>query len=580
VICRPAQPSSRAPRAQSATLLRHAGWRAGLLLSCWLPLLYGGVVPAIGHADSLRIRDLTIDHGGVRPVDPALAHSITQESTTPAANASNGDETLTVSAVIQEEPAILDVHRDIFLQTLSRSPDIRLARLQVKQKAAQRYTAWARRLSPKVDFELAPKRYFNKTDASADESDTSAASTATAVPTTTETSYLLGPETTPAEVSSATAAEAAYVDGNGVTDWTFSLDLPIYRRAVSLQLDAARLEEQLADLSLEIKTLELDTKVRTLLGNYLLAQYKLLNLQNSVELARAHVTRIQRGYELRDQTRLSLLRAEANLKELEARRDVNEQQQEAALRELLNFSGMDGQEPLFDRLRELTTAEARTAGCITVLADLDRGMGHVRQLAPDKDPDGLRQRFMSSSPLARRYALERRGNDVKARSYTQGEWPDLAVKGEYGRKEDTRFSGYSGEGYIGVALSVPLFSGGTTISNIRTQDLSLKMSGLGEYSQLRSTYFSLENKKKSIDSLCEVLEKQRINLEQQEEIVRLSIKSFKMKETSMQDLLTAQNKLIDTKNLHMTTTYELGSLLRQFAWEMGSPLPSPSLPKD
>ncbi|OQX17784.1 MAG: hypothetical protein BWK76_09510 [Desulfobulbaceae bacterium A2] len=567
----PAQPAARAERTRAQghcpapTVWCHRAFSFPLCtLSLWCCLS----VPDIGQGTSLTIRDLRVD----------TSVDLLAEIAPPPAN---GEEALTISAEVQEEPAILDIHRDIFQHTWSRSPDIRMARLQVKQKAALRYTAWARRLSPKVDLELAQKRTVNKSDATASETETTAPTSPapTPTPTTTETSYVIGPTDTPATgVTDVATAEAAYVDGNNVTDWTFSLDLPIYRRSVSLQVDAARLDENLATLGLEIMTLELDSKVRTLLGNYLLARYKLLNLHNSVELARAHVTRIQRGYELRDQTRLSLLRAEANLKELEARRDVNEQQEQVALRELLNFTGMDGQEPVFGSLNELTTGEARTAGCITVLADLSKGLVHIRQLAPNDDLDGLRQRFMSHSPLVRKYSLERRSNDIKARSHTQTEWPDLALKGEYARKEDSRFSEYEGEGYIGVALSLPLFSGGTTISSLRTQDLTLKMSSLGEYSQLRSTYFGLENKKKSIDSLCMVLEKQRINLEQQEEIVRLSIKSFKMKETSMQDLLTAQNKLIDTKNLHMSTTYELGALLRQFAWELGAPLPSPPTP--
>ncbi len=567
----PAQPAARiewtraqghcpAPTAWRHRVLSFPFCALSLSLCCCLS------IPDTGHGTSLSIRDLRMD--------TSVGHLV--ETAPPPAN---GEEALTITADVQEEPAILDIHRDIFQHTWSRSPDIRMARLQVKQKAALRYTAWARRLSPKVDFELAQKRHVNKSDASASETETTSPTSPAPTPTTTETSYVIGPTDDPAAgVTDAATAESAYLDGNNVTDWTFSLDLPIYRRSVSLQVDAARLDEKLATLALDIMTLELDSKVRTLLGNYLLARYKLLNLHNSVELARAHVTRIQRGYELRDQTRLSLLRAEANLKELEARRDVNEQQEQAALRELLNFTGMDGHEPVFGSLNELTTAEARTAGCITVLADLSRGLVHIRQLAPDDDLDGLRQRFMSHSPLVRKYSLERRSNDIKARSHTQTEWPDLALKGEYARKEDSRFSEYEGEGYIGVALSLPLFSGGTTISSLRTQDLTLKMSSLGEYSQLRRTYFGLENKKKSIDSLCMVLEKQRVNLEQQEEIVRLSIKSFKMKETSMQDLLTAQNKLIDTKNLHMSTTYELGALVRQFAWELGAPLPSPPTP--
>jgi len=43
----------------------------------------------------------------------------------------------------------------------------------------------------------------------------------------------------------------------------------------------------------------------------------------------------------------------------------------------------------------------------------------------------------------------------------------------------------------------------------------------------------------------------------------------------MQDLLTSKNRLIDAKNLLMQTTADLGILLRQFAWELGTPFPAP-----
>lgn len=524
-------------------------------------------------AKSLHIRALDIQQTGQGDGSDAVPGEVVAAlPPDPPRGVLEENEALTVSAAVEEEPAILDVHRDIFQQTWRHSPDIRMARLEVEQKASQRVTAWARRLAPKVDLELSQKQYFNKSDSSSGSSSDSGTSASSS-------SYLVGAEDTPAADSTSTASDDAFVDGDSITNWEFTLDMPLYRRSVSLALDAARQEEELAGLLLDIKTRELDTRVRSLLGNYLLARYKLLNLRNSVELASAHVTRIQRGYELRDQTRLALLRAEANLKELEARREINEQQQEAAFRELLNFSGMNGDEPVFGWLRELTAAEARTAGCITVLADLARGLEHVGELTRDNSPESLRQRFVASSPLAKRYGLERRLNDTRAKTYTQSEWPELAIKGEYARQEDTRLSDYRGEGNIGIVFTVPLFSGGTLWSNRRSRETTQRMSSLGEFSQLRGTYYGLENQKKSIESLQEVLNKQRINLQQQEEIVRLSIKSFKMKETSMQDLLTAQNKLIDSKNQQMSSTIELGALLRQFAWILGDALPSPPPPQ-
>ena len=88
---------------------------------------------------------------------------------------------------------------------------------------------------------------------------------------------------------------------------------------------------------------------------------------------------------------------------------------------------------------------------------------------------------------------------------------------------------------------------------------------------------SLLNNRYLIVSLQKVYTTQQIHLRQQQEIVVLSLKSYTIKQTSMQDLLTSQNRLIDAKNALMETINTLGSLYRQFAWQLGTPYSIPSI---
>ena len=129
---------------------------------------------------------------------------------------------------------------------------------------------------------------------------------------------------------------------------------------------------------------------------------------------------------------------------------------------------------------------------------------------------------------------------------------------------------------MGLYLSVPIFSGGILSSNVKTRREAIEVALEQLRSDNRKTFNRLANRKKTIISLRDVYQKQKINLLQQEEIVRLSIKSFTIKQTSMQDLLTSKNSLIDAKNLLLKTTMDIGSQVRLFAWEIGVPLPSPS----
>ena len=456
------------------------------------------------------------------------------------------------STTMRSEPDILKVYSALFGQTWESSPEIQIARKLKEQKSAEAYTSWARRLSPKVDFEVAQKRYLNKDFTS----NTSAK----------------------AAIDPLLPTDSDFRDERDVTDWNFDLDIPLYRRALSVGIDISKIEYQLATNNLEIKTRELDSRLHDLLGNYLVASYNLLNLENSTRISQEHVNKIQRGYDLRDQTKLALLRAQANLKELEAREDLNEQRRDTAFRELLDFTAIPENSPSWNWLNELLDSEKRIAGCINSFSALETSYKRMQEFLDEATSDAsLRDFFVHNSLLYKKILLERDLGKSKADKHTQAEWPALFVRGELDRKEDTRFSEYSGEGSIGLVLSVPLFSGGTLFSNIKTKNMASEISSIQEFNTILKTVNSIANKKKTITSLQDIFIKQQTHLQQQQEIVRLSLKSYQIKQTSMQDLLTSKNRLIDAKNLLMRTTADLGILLRQFAWELGTPFPAPSL---
>ncbi len=438
---------------------------------------------------------------------------------------------------------ILKVYTSIFQQTWEYSPDIQIDRKLKEQKTAEEYTAWAKRLAPQVDFEVSQKHFLEK-------------------------------DSSPA----ASSQIDEYRDGDNITDWNFDLDLPLYRRTLSLAVDISGLEYELAVNNLEISTRELDSRLHQLLGNFMVACYQLHNLGNSILISREHVAKVKRGYDLRDQTKLALLRAQANLKELEARKDLNEQRRDTAFRALLDFTAIPESSFLWFRLQKLLSSEEQTANSIISFSDLDTSGERMRPfLEETTTEERLRDYFIGHSLLYKKIILERNLGKTKAKKYTQREWPSLFVRGEFDRKEDTRFDDYSGEGSIGLVLSIPLFSGGTILSNYKTERKASEIALISEFSTVLRTFNSIANKKKTIASLQAIFTKQQTHLLQQQEIVDLSLKSYQIKQTSMQDLLTSKNRLIDAKNLLMQTTADLGILLRQFAWELGTPFPAPPI---
>ncbi len=442
-------------------------------------------------------------------------------------------------------PAIRAVYRQLFQAAYAKAPEIRIARDTVREKKALQYSAWAKRLAPSVNGRLSQVHAFNSPD--------------------------------PLISDATDSSGSVYQDGQDYQDWGLTLDLPLYRRPVSLQVEIADKDLRLAENTLAMKTQELDLQLRDLLGNYMIAAYQLLNLRNSVLISREHVEKIRQGYELHDQTRLQLLRAEANLKELEARRDLYVQQKEAARRELLDYTGLQEDDPVMESLNRLLAEEESTAGCINVLADLEKTYQTVRPYIEENDPQQLRQLFMTHSILRRQVRLERDLAVARALLNTQNEWPGLTLRGLYDRSPDTRFEDFEGEGSLAVVLSVPLFSGGTIFSNIRARAAATRIAETSHYFGLQKALHEMENSRQQIISLRRVFATQKIHLEQQQEIVVLSLESYAIKQTSMQDLLTSKNRLIDAKNALMITTNILGTANRRFAWQLGFPFPTPAV---
>jgi len=470
-----------------------------------------------------------------------------QKNSSPPASGNDDSRTIVENFVISdatvETPEIINIYNELFRITYASAPDIRIARALKKQKSAQRYTAWAKRLAPAVDAKLRQVHEFD--------SDSTIDSNA---------------EETQAD---------KYSDGEDYQDWGFILDLPVYRRQVSLRVNIAQAEERLAENNLLIKTQELDLRLRELLGNYLTASYRLLNLRDSIRLSREHVDKIHRGYELRDQTKLQLLRAQANLKELEARRDLDEQRRDAAFRALLDYTGLHVETSIFPRLDKLLTDEVSTAGCINSLSDVEQSLSKIQHFVETADDAELRHFFIEHSLLYKKISMERHLANQQALTYTENEWPGLSIRGLYDRRENTKFNDFNGEGSLALVLSVPLFTGGTIISNSKTRTMAQHIADVTQYEALRKAVHAMENNRKLIVSLDKVYTTQQIHLQQQREIVILSLKSYTIKQTSMQDLLTSQNRLIDAKNALVETTNKLGSLYRQFAWQLGTPYQVP-----
>lgn len=438
-----------------------------------------------------------------------------------------------------------DFYRRLFERSLRVAPEVSVAEHDRLLKYYERYTAGARRYSPEIALAL-EGTHRNDYDP---------------------------------ELSQSPGDGSEYRDGADVAEWAFELELPLYNRPKAVALEAAGRSLELAQKDLELQLSGFDSRLRELLGAYMVAAYRLLNLENSVLLSAEHVNRIRRGFELRDQTRLELMRAQANLKELEARVDLERQRKNTAIRELLDFTGLNRQEPLFQTLERLLESERQAAMTISSFADADRVLEAMDPYLNRMSIARLREIYQENSTLADKFELQRELDESRAERYLEREFPDLSLKADYGREENTRFEDFEPEGTVGLYLNIPIFSGGTVYSGLKSRTQARQLAAEQYRSVYESTFNRLLNRREALVNLSKVFRKQQVNLLQLQEIVQLSIKSYVIKQTSMQDLLTSKNQLIDAKNQLIGTVVEISNQAHLLAWELGMPL-SKSWPEE
>ena len=152
------------------------------------------------------------------------------------------------------------------------------------------------------------------------------------------------------------------------------------------------------------------------------------------------------------------------------------------------------------------------------------------------------------------------------------EWPELNLKGslskqapDFGAALSPGQQSYS----VALVLTVPVFSGGSIFStNIERRSLQ-QIAELRTQKDIFHFKSELENERSQILSLQSSLSAQTLNLAQNEEIVKLSFKSYQLGKATIVELLGSQNDLIDSKINLAKTKLDLSTQMRQFSWNLG-----------
>lgn len=435
--------------------------------------------------------------------------------------------------------AVLDRLEDASSQN---SPDIRTAEALRRQKANARYTAWTGWM-PHVNLVAAQTR---------------------------AKSYdLFKGGQLPAELFGGTTPTASEVE---TKRWELQASMPIYRRDVHIGISQAHLELDAAEITRDTRTTEHAWKFRERLGKLLLAAYRRATARGALETAQTALKEAKARFELGQKTKIDVLRAESNLTGLEARVLSESQSFVVERQSFLNESGLESAEFGRSGLEAFLDAEAKTLEAIDrFAARTDRVLDALKPwLSGD---EAARNAQITSKNL--NYQSIVTADDIsrlRAHAVVAQEWPSVSLSASLSNIGDTWKEAAQNDerSYsYGVTLSIPLFSGGSLVSRVREAWAAEEAARVDRARNLQGVFTEVEGERLQLLALTKSVESNQLRVSRDEEILRLSQKSYQLGKTTTLELLTAQNDLLSSKVDLADTKIKLEVLARRFAWNLG-----------
>jgi len=366
-------------------------------------------------------------------------------------------------------------------------------------------------------------------------------------------------------------AQAAFFrpEPQSLARWNLVLSLPLYDRSTWLGIDQNSIEARLYGMQLQAKESELDWRLRSFLSQYLIDSYKSATLMDSLRSAETNLREATVRFELGSRTRIDVLRAKANVASLESKRLNYEQSRATSLHRFLQETGLDSGE------KSLAAAIDRFSSVEGTLPLLEPYLGETMP-SDESGPNALEARITDASPVRANDLVQEELAISRARTTLSQEWPNLRIQGNLtkqgpGWKE--AFSPGDQSYSIGLVLNVPIFSGGslfsTSIESSSAQEVA-RAQAHRDVIQLRN---DLEIQAMRIHALRKLIESLKLTLDQNEQVRELSFRSYQLGKATMVELLDSQNALIESKIGLAQSKIDLAVLTRQFAWNLGVPLP-------
>lgn len=312
-------------------------------------------------------------------------------------------------------------------------------------------------------------------------------------------------------------------------------------------------DKNLSQIEYENVQKEFDIKFTASFLKIILAKYKIATLENSIKKAETSLKEVSLGFQLGHKTKIDVLRSEANTVSLKSKRSLYREEEVNQTNQFLTFSGLNISDLIFlENLEEnqlIQFIESKTK-----VENFSRGN-------------------VEKSPLIKKIDLEIKSQKQAASLITKDEFPRLYLQGSYTNSSDTWSNTLhrpKRAHSVALVLSIPLFSSGTLITSSFEEYFQKKQI---EYIKTQNR-FELSNKLETahikILTLKETLDSIRLNVEQYEELFKLTLKSYQLGKSSLYELLDVQDNLFNSKVQLAEARINLFEMALNYQWQIGN----------
>lgn len=357
-----------------------------------------------------------------------------------------------------------------------------------------------------------------------------------------------------------------------LSTWSLQVGMPLYRRSVQLGLQQGSREATAAEADLKVRMGDLDWKLREVVGRFLLEAFKVEALETSLQIANRSQRETEIRYEMGSRTKIDLLRAQANVVSLDSKRLSFAQAREAGKNSVLEVSGLSAAEFEEVGLEQGLKGEGAFALAVERFSQLGGLMTALEPFLAETSDIKLQARVTESSPQASSIASNREAAETRARLLVAAHWPEISVQGrlfkqggDWGQAFASGQTSYS----FGAVLKIPLSLGGGLLWASQESAAADRVAEVERARALRQLWSAVESERRQVEALQKSASSFSLNVKQNEEIVRLSSKSYELGKTTLVEYLGAQNDLLEAKINLTKAKIDLSVLARRFAAHLG-----------